>query len=168
VLFPESYLDEFADLFDHDRPPRTPTVYVCAQERAHGRAGWREHEPLFVMANAPAEPLVGERDPAVWQALEGTMMRRLRSAGIIAADDEVVWRRTPTELARRFPGSRGALYGAASHSWNAAFKRPANVVGGTPGLYLASGSAHPGGGLPLAALSGRAAARSILGERFEG
>jgi phytoene desaturase len=165
VLFPEVYLDEFVDLFDRDRPPISPTVYVCAQERAHGRAGWPDHEPLFVMANAPAEPASGVRDPAAWRTLERSMMDRLREAGIIATDDEVLWRRTPAELARRFPGSRGALYGAASHSWNAAFKRPANVVGEVPGLYLASGSAHPGGGLPLSALSGRAAARSILGQR---
>ncbi len=170
VLFPDEYLDEFVDLFDRDRPPRMPTVYVCAQEMAHARKGWAEHEPLFVMANAPAEPLRGERDPTLWRTLERVMMSRLRSAGIVEPEDEVVWRRTPTDLARRFPGSRGALYGAASHSWNAAFKRPPNVVDRVPGLYLASGSAHPGGGLPLAALSGRAAARSALGRsnRFAG
>jgi phytoene dehydrogenase-like protein len=31
-------------------------------------------------------------------------------------------------------------------------------VPGLPGVYLASGSAHPGGGLPMVALSGLAAA----------
>jgi phytoene dehydrogenase-like protein len=68
------------------------------------------------------------------------------------------WRRTPTQLAADFPGSRGAIYGAASNDRFAAFKRPPNRVSGVPGLYLASGSAHPGGGLPMVALSGLAAA----------
>lgn len=53
VLFPERYRAEFEDLFDHQRPPVDPTVYLCAQERAHQRPGWPEHEPVFVMANAP-------------------------------------------------------------------------------------------------------------------
>ncbi|MFN7143237.1 MAG: phytoene desaturase family protein [Myxococcota bacterium] len=35
VLFPERpYLEEFADVFDRDRPPAEPTVYLCAR-RAH-------------------------------------------------------------------------------------------------------------------------------------
>lgn len=160
VLFPQHYMDEFADVFDRDRPPANPTVYVCAQEVAHGRRGWPDHEALFVMVNAPAEPMRGERDPAIWPHLERRLLARLSQAGVIESGDEVVWRRSPADLARRFPGSRGALYGAASHSWNAAFKRPANQVERVPGLFLASGSAHPGGGLPLAALSGKAAARS--------
>jgi phytoene dehydrogenase-like protein len=56
-------------------------------------------------------------------------------------------------------GSRGAIYGASSNSVRAAFLRPANEVRALPGLYLASGGAHPGGGMPLAALSGCEAAR---------
>ena len=74
-----------------------------------------------------------------------------------------MWRRSPTELAAEFPGSRGAIYGAASNDRFAAFKRPPNQVPGVDGLFLASGSAHPGGGLPMAALSGLAAA-DRLGE----
>ncbi|MBL8743036.1 MAG: phytoene desaturase [Myxococcales bacterium] len=161
VLFPPSYMEEFAALFDRGEVPRVPTIYLCAQESAHGRRGWLEHEPIFLMINAPA---VNDRRPAreSWPAVESEVLARLRQAGLLDADDDVVWRRTPADLAERFPGSRGALYGAASHSWNAAFKRPANAVERVPGLYLASGSAHPGGGLPLAALSGKAAARAAL------
>jgi 1-hydroxycarotenoid 3,4-desaturase len=162
VLFPADYRAEFADIFDRDRPPTEPTVYVCAQEKSHGRLGWDDHEPLFVMVNAPAEPEVGSRPPSAWHDLEIRTMARLVRAGLVEADDAVIWRRTPADLAARFPGSRGAIYGASSNSWNAAFKRPANVVSGVPGLFLASGSAHPGGGMPLAALSGRAAARGAL------
>jgi 1-hydroxycarotenoid 3,4-desaturase len=158
VLFPADYDAEFADIFDRDRPPADPTVYLCAQERCHGLAGWTGEEPVFVMANAPAEPAGRPRDPAVWADLEQSVTRRIRAAGLWADGDRLVWRRTPTDLATAFPGSRGAIYGAASNDRLAAFRRPPNRVSGLPGLYLAAGSAHPGGGLPMVALSGLAAA----------
>ena len=158
VLFPGDYDAEFADIFDRDRPPAVPTVYICAQEPCHGRAGWADDEPVFVMANAPAEPTRTVRAPEVWEKVEDAVMQRIRLADLWNHGDALVWRRSPTELAAAFPGSRGAIYGAASNDRFAAFKRPPNRVPGLPGLYLASGSAHPGGGLPMAALSGLAAA----------
>lgn len=158
VLFPADYDAEFADIVDRDRPPAEPTVYLCAQERCHGVAGWSDAEPVFVMANAPAEPASGSRAPEVWAALETAVERRIRAAGLWGGSDALVWRRTPADLARAFPGSRGAIYGAASNDRLAAFRRPPNRVPGMTGLYLASGSAHPGGGMPMVALSGLAAA----------
>ena len=158
VLFPADYDAEFADIFDRDCPPVAPTVYLCAQERCHGTTGWADAEPVFVMANAPAEPADHPRAPEVWAALEAAVEHRARAVGAWCDGDALVWRRTPTQLAADFPGSRGAIYGAASNDRFAAFKRPPNRVSGVPGLYLASGSAHPGGGLPMVALSGLAAA----------
>lgn len=163
VLFPTRYAGEFEDIFDHGRPPEDPTVYVCAQEKAQRRTGWAEHEPLFVMANAPAEPDDGASDPACWSTLRDTVLRRLREHDLIDADDEVVWERTPTDLARAFPGSRGAIYGLSSNDRMAAFQRPPNRTR-ISGLYLASGSAHPGGGMPLCAQSGRLAADALLAD----
>lgn len=160
VVFPEHYLEEFKDLHERQRPPRDPTVYVCAGESAHGGAGWPDQEALFVMINAPAVNEDGTFD-ADWAELERTAVQRLVSAGIAEPGAEVLWRRTPVELAARFPGSRGALYGASSNSMWAAFRRPANRVDGVRGLYLASGSAHPGGGMPMVALSGRLAVENL-------
>ncbi len=164
VLFPADYDAEFSDIFDRDRPPAAPTVYLCAQERCHGLPGWADAEQVFVMANAPAEPVTGFRDPRAWAELEAAVEQRIRMAGLWADGDALVWRRTPTELAAAFPGSRGAIYGAASNDRFAAFKRPPNRVAGLSGLYLASGSAHPGGGLPMVALSGLAAADCLSGD----
>lgn len=160
VYFCDDYDQEFADIFDHDRPPQDPTIYLCAQEACHGRAGWADEEAVFVMANAPAEPATGRRPQAVWDALEQTVLRRMRGGGLCGAGDRLVWTRTPAELAAQFPGSRGSIYGASSNDMFAAFKRPANRVSKLPGLYMASGGAHPGGGMPLAMLSGVAAARA--------
>ncbi len=68
--------------------------------------------------------------------------------------DRVRWReiRTPADLERQTDAPGGAIYGTASHGPRAALLRPANRSP-VPGLYLVGGSAHPGGGLPLVALS---------------
>ena len=158
VVFPADYDAEFHDIFDKDQPPADPTIYLCAQSRCHGRPGWPAAEPVFLMANAPAEPEHGPRDPAVWEKLEAQVERRAKAAGLWGPADRLLWRRSPSALAAQLPGSRGSIYGAASNDRFAAFKRPANRIDGLPGLYLASGSAHPGGGLPMVALSGMAAA----------
>jgi 1-hydroxycarotenoid 3,4-desaturase len=167
VLFPPDYAAEFADIFDRDRPPLDPSVYVCAQEVCHGRPGWPEHEALFVMANAPAEPAAGTRAEELYTALAAAVRARLFEAGLVDGDAEPLWERTPRDLAQRFPRSRGSIYGAASNDRSAAFRRPGNAVSGVRGLFLASGSAHPGGGLPLAAQSGRQAAAQLLAQHTQ-
>ncbi len=173
VLFPKDYLAEFADIFDLNRPPLEPTVYLCAQEAAHGRAGWPDDEPVFLMANAPPLPPCADSVEPVPAAAEAAaadaaalfrvrVLERARAAGLLDAADRLVWERGPAQLARDFPGSRGSIYGSASNDRFSAFRRPPNRISQPAGLYLASGSAHPGGGVPLCILSGRAAARAAL------
>jgi len=160
VFFPVRYEQEFEDIFERQRMPTDPTIYCCAQEPAHGIRGWADHEPVFVMVNAPSA------DRAVLPASFPEMIRRrLVDAAFLTERDGFVWERTPADLAQRFPASHGSLYGAASHGWSAAFRRPPNRVQGVAGLYLASGTAHPGGGVPLAIQSGREAARLALRDR---
>ncbi len=163
VLFPAHYEQEFVDIFDHRALPADPTIYCCAQEPAHGVRGWADHEPVFVMVNAPAADRA-RVDDSVAELVRGQLVER----GYLEGTDRFVWVRTPADLARRFPDSNGSLYGTASHGWTAAFRRAPNRVDGVVGLYLASGSAHPGGGVPLAIQSGREAARLALQETLLG
>jgi len=60
----------------------------------------------------------------------------------------------PADLARATRAPGGAIYGASSNGARAAYLRPANRSP-VPGLFLVGASAHPGGGLPLVALSGQ-------------
>jgi 1-hydroxycarotenoid 3,4-desaturase len=147
------YIEEFQDIFDKGLPPKKPTVYVCAQEVCHGRSGWEDDEPLFVMANAPSTD--NDHD---YSNLKTTVLNTMKKRGLCGDKAAVVWERTPWDLSRQFPDTGGNIYGMASHGWTAAFQRPSNRVGGVQGLYLASGSAHPGGGVPLAMQSGILAA----------
>lgn len=160
VLFPENYSAEFEDIFDRRREPIEPTVYLCAQEKCHGRKGWPEHEPIFAMTNAPAlsEAYSGKATEDHHAALR----ERLVARQVADPGDEIVWWRSPAELAERFVGSAGSLYGWASNDKASAFRRPKNRFSPIHGLYCASGSAHPGGGVPMVAQSGKLAASALL------
>jgi len=160
VLFPDDYLQEFVDIFDRGRLPSTPAIYVCALEPAHGRAGWKDDEPLFVMVNAPALSATRTEEPEA--AVRERVLRTLVERGQLEPSDRFVWWRSPAGLAREFPGSHGALYGSAFHGLWAAFQRTGGDDTRIQGLHFASGSGHPGGGVPLAALSGRRAAEAVL------
>ncbi|MCK6546096.1 NAD(P)/FAD-dependent oxidoreductase [Myxococcota bacterium] len=120
VLFPETYAHEFRDIFDRDRIPEEPTIYLCAQETCHGRPGWLDDEPVFVMVNAPPEPRDGRARDVDYPALGRAVLARLVKAGLAREGDALVWTRTPAELAARFPGSHGSIYGAASNGGVAA------------------------------------------------
>jgi phytoene dehydrogenase-like protein len=73
---------------------------------------------------------------------------------------ERIW--TPRDLRRHSGAWRGALYGQSANSKLAAFMRPHNRAKDVAGLYFAGGATHPGGGVPMVALSGKVAAELIL------
>ncbi len=161
VVFPKNYDQEFIDIFDHKKPPQNPTVYLCAQTSCHAREGWSDGQAVFAMINTPPEPSQERSDHTLWLSVEENICQILRHKALMSPQEKFYWRRTPTDLATQFPGSRGAIYGSSSNNRFAAFLRPSNAIAKIPGLYLASGSVHPGGGMPLAMLSGKAAAEKI-------
>ena len=69
---------------------------------------------------------------------------------------------TPVDLAQGSGAWGGALYGASSNARLAAFRRPHNRAKDVRGLYFVGGTTHPGGGVPMVALSGKVTAELIL------
>jgi phytoene dehydrogenase-like protein len=95
-------------------------------------------------------------------AYEEHLLDRLAAAGLDARGRIAVRaRRTPADLERQTGAVGGAIYGDAPHGRLASLRRPGPRVRGVAGLWRVGGTAHPGGGLPLVALSGELVAREI-------
>jgi len=166
VFFSPDYAREFADI-SGGSPPADPTVYLCAQDRGASRntndahpviSGKRERIQMIV--NAPAN---GDSHTYSTKEIEqcNTAMRKtLARSGLELEADMPHQLATPQDWEQLFPGTGGALYGRASHGWAASFQRqgPRTKI---PGLYCAGGATHPAAGVPMAALSGRLAAKVI-------
>lgn len=166
VFFSDDYAGEFDDIFVRRRLPRVPTVYICAQDRGAGPdaaappPGTRER--LLCLVNAPPDGDANPFDAAEIERCTERTFGLLERCGLTVTrtgSDTVVT--TPADFGRMFPATGGALYGRASHGWKASFQRPPGRTR-IPRFYLAGGSAHPGPGVPMAALSGRMAAESLL------
>lgn len=157
LYFPKDYRREFVDLFREKIAPTDPAIYVNVPSLTETGVAPEGCHSLYVLVNAPATGDQRER----WSE-DGTQIQTLDRA-ILAKLDELVpgissrvrvrSRVTPLDIAA-LGSVGGAIYGEAPHGPTAPFRRPKQRVDSVRGLYLATGSAHPGGGVAMVTLGG--------------
>ena len=149
---------EFAPLA-RGQMPQEATLYVCAQDRSLGTP--TEPERFEIIMNAPPKSTLSPQEVAECRAKTFPQLARFGLTFDTPPPDMALM--TPQGFAALFPGSQGAIYGRSPHGPLASFQRPGARTR-LPGLYLAGGGAHPGAGVPMAALSGKHAAEAILSD----
>ena len=155
---------EFAAIFDEQRPADDPTIGVACQSVTDPAKAPPGSTNLFVMTNPPA--LSANFD---WTQEATTyrevVLAKLERMGLtdLRKRIRVEQRWTPLDLESRYGAHRGAIYGLSSNGWRQGFLRPPQVSPDVRGLYYVGGSTHPGGGVPLCALSGMNVAKEVAG-----
>ena len=155
---------EFASIFDTQTPAEDPTIGIACQSVSDPSKAPAGHSNLFVMTNPPA--LSSHFD---WQTeaprYRELVLTKLERMGLSDLRSRIVveqqW--TPLDLESRYHAHRGAIYGLSSNGWRQGFLRPPQISPDVAGLYFVGGSTHPGGGVPLCALSGTNVAKQIAG-----
>ncbi len=166
IFFSSDYPREFQQIFRQGEPPDEPTIYVAISSKSTPGDAPAGCENWFVLVNAPA---LDERWDweAQGEAYAQNVLDWLARRGYDLRSKLVCLRRiTSLEIEQMTGARRGALYGASSNTRWAAFLRPHNRCPDVAGLYFAGGTAHPGGGVPLAALSGKVASQLLVQDGF--
>jgi phytoene desaturase len=156
IFFSADYPAEFQDIFARRIAPRDPTIYVCRTTHTDPAQAPPGHDNLFVLVNAPylSDAFDWERETSAYRDL---VLARLEHAGLDNLRRHIVVERmlTPRDLEQRYYANRGSIYGLSANSRFAPLVRPPNRARDIRRLYFVGGSTHPGGGLPLVALSGQ-------------
>ncbi len=166
IFFSDDYPLEFTEMFDRRAPATDPTIYVAINAKSDPARAPANCENWFVLVNAPAASSAVD-----WSAISGpygdAILKRLESKfGFDGLRERIVVRRdfTPADFQKTHLAYAGSLYGFASHGLMTAFQRPRITPRGLPRFHFAGGTTHPGGGVPLAMLSGRIAADKLLAD----
>jgi 1-hydroxycarotenoid 3,4-desaturase len=166
VFFTSDPASEFGPIAKGEMPTEA-TLYVCAQDRKEYRTpnihtGTAPAPERFeIIMNAP--PKTSQPSGEIAQCRARTFPQLARFGLTFHQSPPDTALTTPAGFAALHPGSQGALYGRSPHGTLASFQRPGARTR-LPGLYLAGGGAHPGAGVPMAALSGKHAAEAILSD----
>lgn len=160
LFFTEDPTREFGPI-GAGKMPEAPTLYLCAEDRSRGPATGPER--FEIILNAPAA--LPALRPEEFRQCRQITFDRLSRMGLTLTPPGPEALTSPAALDRLFPASKGAIYGRSPEGTMASFQRPPARTA-LPGLYLAGGGAHPGAGVPMAALSAKHAAEAIMQDRI--
>ena len=163
VVFPENYDDEFDAIFKRNEPPKDPAIYIC-NPKDQDMVPAPDHEAWFVLINAPRHDPENGTDwnkSGYKEEYANLIISQMERKGISVRNRIINMEiRTPADLEREYRAPGGSIYGTSSNGMCSAFFRARNRSP-IENLFCVGGSAHPGGGLPLVALSAEIVAAAI-------
>lgn len=162
ILFSKDYKKEFDDIFDNKTFPEDPTIYIYVSSKLNKDDAPEGNENWFVMVNAPYNS--GQNWESEIKKVREVIINKINSYLNTNINEHILFEEilTPELIEKRTSSVKGSIYGISSNTKNAAFIRQSNSSKEIKGLYFCGGSAHPGGGIPLVALSGKITSELII------
>lgn len=159
IFFSDDSRAEFEQIFQRGVMPADPTIALTISSKTDPPSAPGKQENWLLRVNAP--PL---SEKVNW-ATEAMVVRDriltiLQQRYSLELRDRIRYERhfTPADLGQLSGAWRGALHGGLPHGRRAALTRPQIRSPHVKRLYHAGGAVVPGGGLPQALLSAKAAA----------
>ncbi len=153
ILFSEDYQKEFHQLFDQKVVPNDPTIHIHISSKKNFLDAPKGFENWYVMINAPS---INKQNFDIEEIRE-RVLQKIKKMTKIDLSNKIVFEKfkTPLMLEEETSGLYGSLYGPSHNRFYSAFLRQRNKSSVIDGLYFCGGTVHPGGGIPLAILSGK-------------
>lgn len=155
IIFSNDYQREFNALHD-GQLYKDPTIYINITSKQESRLAKKNHENWFVMINVPAG-----YTPKDITGLEGRVKKTIEIVVGHKIDITAKDYLSPSKIQSSSGSYLGAIYGHDSNSLKSAVIKPAHNLKGYSGIYLAGGTIHPGGGVPLSIRSAKIVARQL-------
>ncbi|MEM6726670.1 MAG: FAD-dependent oxidoreductase, partial [Bacteroidota bacterium] len=160
IFFTEDYQKEFEAL-RKGQVSDDPTVYIHISSKVEKGDAPSGCENWFTMINVPYNS--GQDWDAIIKQSRKQILEKLSRILGVAIEPLIEGEALldPRSIESRTWSHLGALYGTSSNNRNAAFLRHPNFSRRIKNLYFCGGSEHPGGGIPLALLSGKIVANEL-------
>jgi phytoene desaturase len=164
IIFSEDYKKEFSQIFDTNKIPNDPTIYINITSKFDKNHAPENCENWFVMVNTPPSlDIVNEEN--INKTKKFIISKIYEKVGI-DLEDSIIFEKilTPKTLENKTGSFNGSLYGDNQNSLISIIKRKKNKDYQLKKMYYVGGTVHPGGGMPLALRSGINVAKSIINE----
>lgn len=157
IFFSNDYQKEFKSIFKDKKPADDPTIYIANTSYSNPEDAPEGCSNFFILVNTPYLADKQQDWSAIAYEYGNSIIAKLEEYGLEDLSSHIQLRHhiTPQDFYDRFSSNKGSIYGTSSNGMFSAFARPKNKSIHFDNLFLVGGSTHPGGGIPLAALSAK-------------
>jgi phytoene desaturase len=161
IIFSQNYKQEFEEIFKQQKIPADPTIYINISSKVLENQAPKNCQNWFVMVNVPSTLDTDYKKETF--ILKQKIIKKIKNELALDIQDKILAEEilTPQTLFKKTGSHEGSLYGFDSNSIFRILNRPNFRDRKIKNLYFCGGSTHPGGGMPLAVLSGKLAVQEL-------
>lgn len=166
LFLPQDTRTSYTDACVHNRFPDEPFLYICASSQTDPSLTPPGGQSLLLLTMVP-----NLKSPVDWEAERPRLRQRLvalmeKKLGVRNVNDDIAVEKllTPDGFSMTHRAAWGNPFGYTHHLTQLAWLRPHNRHATLGNVYFAGANTHPGGGVPIALLSGKLVAARIEGE----